>query len=127
KPKTTAPAEAGKEASKAEAPKAPEGYVARKEEKASADQLMKDWEKVLELKNIASTASQGVEDKTNEIAAFKGDLLKLQKELKTARGDLDRLEAAKASADLTLSKLVRNAPIIDMANPTFRIQQIVLP
>lgn len=97
------------------------------QEKAAIDKLLKHWQRVVELKNVASGVSQQVEAKTVEVKAFRADLVKLQKDLKVAQGDLGRLEAARDSAQFTLLKMVRNSPVLDMANPTMRIQQVVLP
>lgn len=101
--------------------------VTNPRERTALKKLHADWDKVQALKNKASAFTQQYEAKLVELTAFKADRVKLEKDLKTARGDLDRLEASRSSAEFTLMKLVRNSPVMDMANPTMRISQIVLP
>lgn len=96
-------------------------------EKAAIDKLLKHWDQVVALKNNASAVSQQVDAKALELTQFKSGLVTLQKEYKVAQGDLERLQAARDSADFTVLKLIRNSPVVDMSNPTMRIQQVVLP
>ncbi len=95
--------------------------------KASYEKLLKSWDHVVELKNKANEATQAKENKEKEIADAFADRTKLQKELKLIKGDLDRLEAGKSASELSLLKVVRSSPIIDLADPVFKLQQIVLP
>jgi len=89
--------------------------------------LEKHWDYVQSLNNLMNASTQqvtAVQGKLDEVFANKS---RLEKELKVTRANLDRLLDSKNQTELTLSKLLRSAPIIDMANPTFRLQQIVLP
>lgn len=128
-PAPEAAAEKKEEAKKALEPIHAEEHheVTNPRERAAIDKLLKHWEKVVTLKNAASAVTQEYDAKAAELAQFNADLNKLKKEYKAAQGDLARLQATKESAEFTLLKLVRNSPVIDMANPTMRVQQIVLP
>jgi len=93
----------------------------------SLEKLLKHLEEVMKYRSAANAWSQQVEDKQKEIDAQLADKVAAEKELKLARAELDRLQDAKASTELTLTKMLRSAPVVDMANPTFRLQQTVLP
>lgn len=120
KPEGEAKAHAETPPEKPEAPLSPKA-------KAAYEKLEKLWDKVVALKNTANEATQAVEDKQKELDAIYAERTKIEKDLKKTRLDLDLLIAGKKGSELTLQKVLRSAPIIDMANPTFRLQQIVLP
>lgn len=111
------------------APKPVRSELIEKDPKAKAgfDKLLTHWEKVLELKNKSNEATQVKEAKEKEIADAYSERNKTQKELKALQADLERLETGKKGSELSLLKVVRSSPIIDMADPVFRLQQIVLP
>lgn len=108
-------------------PHAVPAHVTNPRERAAYDKVLKSWDEVMVLKNKASQFSQQVVAKEAEIKDFNADYVRLEKELKASRGDLDRLQAGKDATVFTVNKLIRNAPVLDMANPTLRVQQIVLP
>ncbi len=94
---------------------------------ASYDKLEKHWGQVVALQNLANTATQNVDAKQKEIDDLLGKKKKAEKDLKTFEAEVDRLHASEQASELTLQKVLRSSPIIDMANPVFRLQQIVLP
>ncbi len=106
-----------------------EGHLELSDPKAkkSYDALMKHWDEVQKLRNIMNVRTQEFEAKQAENTAFFAAKTAAEKELKSLRAEVDRLESAKENAELTVAKLLRSAPVLDMASPTFRLQQIVLP
>ncbi len=95
--------------------------------RASFEKLEKAWTVVMDYKNKASAATQAKENKEKEIADINTAKMNAQKQLKAFTAEMDRLEGGKAASELNLTKLVRSSPIMDMANPVFKLQQIVLP
>lgn len=95
--------------------------------KKQLDALLKHLAEVQAKQNAANAATQEVQAKQAQIDALYAEQKASEKELKAARAEIDKVKDAKAATDLTLSRLMRSAPIVDMANPTFRLQQIVLP
>ncbi len=89
--------------------------------------LQAHWDDVLKLRGAANGFTQQVDAKQKEIETITAEKTAAEKELKVARASLDVLLDGKKATELTLSKMMRSAPIIDMADPTFRLQQIVLP
>ncbi len=97
-----------------------------KGDKALAD-LQKHWMQVETLKNTANQITQQKEAKQKEIDAIFANRNAITKELKVTQAEMDQLVETKKNTELTLMKLARNAPVLDMANPVFRLQQYVIP
>lgn len=95
--------------------------------KKQLEALQKHLAEVQKKQNAANQATQELEAKQAELDALYVGKKQVEKDLKTARTEVDRIKDAKQATDLTLGRLLRSAPIVDMANPTFRLQQIVLP
>ena len=95
--------------------------------RAAFDKLQRNLAETNRLRDIANAFTQAIEDEQKKSVALMAEKAKADKDLKAKRADLDRLRAGKAATELTLDRLFRSAPIVDMANPTFRIQQVVLP
>lgn len=96
-------------------------------EEAARKKLDGVWAKVVELKNIANTAATDQINKEQEIATLMEAKKQAEKEQKTITAKLDLLETAKKKNAISVEALLRSAPMVDMANPTLRLQQIVLP
>lgn len=95
-------------------------------QKARAE-VLKGLEEVKKLQAAANEISQAVLDKERQLATQAEKKDNLEKELKKLRAEVDRLERSKAEYQLTLGKVLRNAPVVDLASPIFRINQVVLP
>lgn len=95
--------------------------------KKAHETLIKHLDDVGKLRDGMNAATQAVQAKQGEIDAFTAQKKQAEKDLKLARFELDRLQDAKKATELTLAKMMRNAPIVDLANPVLRLQQIVLP
>ncbi|NBV49763.1 hypothetical protein EBR78_00940 [bacterium] len=104
-----------------------EGTRLSKKEKKQRDKLEKEWEKVKGLSDAANNAQIAEAQKSAEIAQLTAQQDEITKELKKAQSNVDRLIAAKSASEITLSKLLRSAPILDVANPVFKVQQVVIP
>ena len=104
-----------------------EGTRLSKKEKKAKEKLDKEWQNVTALSDAANAAQMVEDQKNSEITKLNAERDELDKELKKSQANVDRLVAAKSSSEITLSKLLRSAPILDLANPVFKVQQIVVP
>ena len=106
-----------------------EGHMELSDPKAktSYDALMKHWEGVQKLRNVMNAKIQVFDASQLALTALYTEKTKAEKEIKSIRAQLDLLESSKEKSEITMSVLLRNSPLIDMASPTFRLQQIVLP
>lgn len=91
------------------------------------EDLQKSWNNVVSLRDAANALTQITTEQEKKIDGIFSEKIRVEKEIKQVRTDVDKLRTAKENAELTLSRLLRSGPIIDMANPVFRIEQIVLP
>lgn len=91
------------------------------------EDLQKSSGDVVKLRDKANTLTQTITEQENKIEGIFSEKTRVEKQIKIVRTEVDKLKTAKENADLTLSKLLRSGPIIDMANPVFRIEQTVLP
>lgn len=89
--------------------------------------LDKGWENVLKLKDGSNQAIQAVEDKQKELSKYFEKKEATEKAVKVMRSELDVLQMAKDATTINITKLVRNAPILDLASPVLKINQIVIP
>jgi len=94
--------------------------------KKAYDKLEKNLNEVKRLQSVANGFSQQVDAKAKDIDTIFAAKVAAEKELKQSRAALDLLLDAKASTELTMMKMLRSAPVVDMANPTFRLQQQVI-
>lgn len=104
-----------------------EGSKLSKKEQAAKEKLAKEWEKVQALSDDANSAQMAEDAKVAEIAQLDAERTEIEKELKKSQATVDRLIAAKSNSEITISKLLRSAPILDLANPVFKVQQVVIP
>ena len=91
------------------------------------DALMADWAEVNQLENRASEALVAINKKKAEINEVLAVRDEAERALGKFRAQIDTLAGAKTSSEFTLQKLVQSSPVIDLASPVFKIQQIVLP
>ncbi len=85
------------------------------------------FEKVMALRNIANSAATEKENKEKEIALLVAAKKEAEKQQKLLTAKLDLLEVGKKNAAISVEMLMRSAPMLDMASPTLKLQQIVLP
>jgi mono/diheme cytochrome c family protein len=104
-----------------------EGTRLSKKEQDAREKLNKEWDKVKGLSDSANAAQIAEDAKTAEIAQINSEKDAAEKELKKLQANVDRLVAAKSNSEITISKLLRSAPILDLANPVFKVQQTVIP
>ncbi len=101
------------------------GALGPKAEKAASN-LQKHWLVVLAKKNSAAVLQTQLANAETEKKALMADKTTAEKEIKTLRSELDKVESALEAQKFTLTKLIRSSPIIDLADPVFQMQQIVL-
>ncbi|MBI1861193.1 MAG: c-type cytochrome [Deltaproteobacteria bacterium] len=101
-------------------------HLGKKAEKALT-RLEDNWKKVLEVRNQASVLQMELIDAQKKRAGLIAARTDAEKHLKLVRTELDKQELARDAEKFTLTKLIRSSPIIDLASPVFRLQQIVLP
>ncbi len=89
--------------------------------------LEKGWQKVLALRDRSNEAQQAINDKQRDLDSLTAEKDKADKAWKTLNADVDRLKGLEDSSTITLMKLARNAPILDLASPVLKINQIVVP
>jgi len=95
--------------------------------KKQYDELEKGIAQTAKLQDIANQAAQALESKQAEQAALFEKKKTAEKKLASLRAEVVKQEAAKENAEFGLRKLVRASPVIDLADPVFRLQQVVLP
>lgn len=91
------------------------------------DDLNKYLHLVGQYKNDANLASQSVEAKTLEKKTLMAGKEAAEKELKALRAEVVRLEKAVDAASFGVTDIIRSSPIIDLADPAFKLQQILPP
>lgn len=104
-----------------------EGSKLSKKEQKAKEKLAKEWSQVLILSDAANAAQIAEDQKNQEIKTATAEVDQVEKEIKKAQANVDRLVASKEASEITISKLLRSAPILDVANPIFKVQQIVVP
>ncbi len=90
--------------------------------------------KVSRLRVSADEINAELIQKQNQLEGYQAPLKSLEKDFKALTPQLDiserklkKIDPSRMSLANTLGDMIRNLPVLDFANPTYQIQQVVIP
>ncbi len=90
------------------------------------DALMKGFSDTQALQEMSNQALQTFEAKQKEYDEHFEKKKEAEKKLVALQAEYVRLQALEEGSEFGLTKVVRASPVIDLADPVFRLQQVVL-